>query len=158
MTNARRKGRILAMQALYAWEACSAQSVEELVAFSWLEEDKRNDIAPELTTFTQILIMGTIQNIKPVDTMIRKHLKNWDFSRLGRVDLAILRMSVYPLMYQKEEMPASIVINEAIGIAREYSSDDSYRFVNGVLDSIHKSIKTNDGAFLQKECGQEVVV
>jgi N utilization substance protein B len=72
--------------------------------------------------------------------MIKKHLQNWDFSRLNRVDLAILRMSVYSLMYQEEIAP-SIVIDEAIGIAREFGTDDSFRFVNGVLDSIRITLQ-----------------
>jgi N utilization substance protein B len=72
--------------------------------------------------------------------MIRSHLKNWDFSRLNRVDLALLRMSAYTLMYQSDVAP-SIVIDEAIGISREYGTDDSYRFINGVLDSIRKTLQ-----------------
>jgi N utilization substance protein B len=73
--------------------------------------------------------------------MIRRHLKNWDFSRLNRVDLAVLRMSVYALMYQIDMAP-SIIINEAIGISKEFGTDDSYRFINGVLDGIRKSLET----------------
>jgi N utilization substance protein B len=77
--------------------------------------------------------------------MIGKHLKNWDFSRLNRVDLAILRMSAYTLMYQKDT-PASVVINEAIGISREFGTDESFRFINGVLDSIYRAISQNTAA------------
>jgi N utilization substance protein B len=84
--------------------------------------------------------MGTIENIAPVDAMIRSHLKNWDFSRLNRVDLAVLRLSTYTLMYQGEVSP-SIVIDEAIGISKEFGTDDSFRFINGVLDSIRKTIQ-----------------
>jgi N utilization substance protein B len=83
--------------------------------------------------------VGTIENIGPVDEMIRRHLKNWDFSRLNRVDLAVLRMSVYTLMYQGD-VPPSIVIDEALGISKEFGTDDSFRFVNGVLDSVRKTI------------------
>jgi N utilization substance protein B len=74
--------------------------------------------------------------------MIRRHLENWDISRLNRVDLAILRMSVYTLMYQSELAP-SIVINEAIGIAKEFGTDDSYRFINGVLDGIRRTLQNS---------------
>jgi N utilization substance protein B len=132
----RRKGRILAFQALYSWEA-SGVSPGELIGFSWLEN------APDESTvfFARFLLLGTIENIEAVDAMIRSHLKNWDFSRLNRVDLAVLRMSTYTLMYQQEVSP-SIVIDEAIGISKEFGTDDSYRFINGVLDSIRKSIQT----------------
>ncbi len=72
-----------------------------------------------------------------IDEKIKEHLEHWDFSRLSRVDLAILRMSVFCLLYQPD-IPATVTIDEAIDIAREFGTDDSYRFINGVLDSIQK--------------------
>ena len=111
------------------------------MAFSWLEAEKRTALDEGTACFSRLLIAGTIENIKAVDGMIKKHLQNWDFSRLGRVDLAILRMSVYTLMYQNDIAP-SIVIDEAIGISKEFGGDDSFRFINGVLDSIRKTLLT----------------
>jgi N utilization substance protein B len=134
----RRKGRILAFQALYCWESAHIPA-DELIAFSWLEAEKRAALDEAIAVFSRLLIMGTIENIKTIDAMIKKHLQNWDMDRLNRVDLAILRMSVYTLMYQTEIAP-SIVIDEAIGISREFGTDDSFRFVNGVLDSIRMTL------------------
>jgi len=137
----RRKGRILAFQALYFWESSSNNvPVEELVSFDWLKEEKRKDLDEEIAVFSRALIAGTIENIDAVDSMIKDHLENWDITRLNRVDLAILRISVYTLMYQEEIAP-SIVIDEAIGICREFGTDDSYKFINGVLDSIRIALK-----------------
>jgi N utilization substance protein B len=133
----RRKGRILAFQALYCWESAHIPT-DELVTFSWLAE-KRTTLDDTSAAFSRLLIMGTIENIKTIDAMIKKHLQHWDMDRLNRVDLAILRMSVYTLMYQTEIAP-SIVIDEAIGISREFGTDDSFRFVNGVLDSIRLTL------------------
>ena len=123
----RRKGRILAFQALYAWDISGNQPAEDST------EEKLPD-------FTRLLLKGAMENIDAIDAMIRRHLENWDFSRLNKVDLAILRMSAYALMYQSDTAP-SIVINEAISISRDYGTDDSYRFVNGVLDAIRKTIE-----------------
>ncbi|GHU02554.1 N utilization substance protein B [Spirochaetia bacterium] len=134
----RRKGRILAFQALYCWDAVGA-SLEELTEFSWLEPEKKAAMEAEISAFSRLLISGTIENIEAVDAMIRRHLKNWDFSRLNRVDLAILRMSIYTLMYQTDMAP-SIVIDEAIGISKEYGAGGSFKFINGILDNIHKSL------------------
>ena len=134
----RRKGRILAFQALYCWEATHV-SAEELTEFLWLEDEKRENLDPGMAGFSRALIAGTLENIQAIDDCIRAHLENWDFTRLSRVDLAILRLSAYTLMYQKDMSP-SIVINEAIGLAKEFGSDDSYRFVNGVLDAIRKAL------------------
>jgi N utilization substance protein B len=134
----RRKGRILAFQALYCWESTRTPA-GELMTFSWLESEKRVALNNGTTDFSRLLIAGTIENIKTIDALIKRHLENWDISRLNRVDLAILRMSVYTLMYQDEIAP-SIVIDEAIGISKEFGTDDSFRFINGVLDSIRRTL------------------
>jgi N utilization substance protein B len=163
--SSRRKGRILAFQALYSWDAAfnstgkkpgkgrkkenstpeAASSPgggvpEELLDFSWLEKEKRDNLDENISNFSRLLITGTIENIAAVDDMIRSHVLNWDFSRLNRVDLAILRMSVYTLMFQGDMAP-SIVINEAIGISKEFGTGDSYRFINGVLDNIRRTLQ-----------------
>jgi N utilization substance protein B len=142
----RRKGRILAFQALYSWEALGREKGGDaaisgnLLDFSWLEE-KREKLDEETANFSRLLIAGTIENRKKVDAMIQAHLKNWDISRINRVDLAILRMSVYTLMYQ-DDVPPSVVIDEAIGISKEYGADDSFRFINGVLDGIRGTLQS----------------
>ncbi|MDR0598103.1 MAG: transcription antitermination factor NusB [Treponema sp.] len=138
--SSRRKGRILAFQVLYSYDASPSAALEELLSFSWLEADKRAALDEGTAVFSRLLIRGTIENLPAVDDMIRSHLKNWDFSRLNRVDLALLRMSAYTLMYQDDVAP-SIVIDEAIGISKEYGADDSYRFINGVLDGIRKTLQ-----------------
>ena len=143
----RRKGRILAFQALYAWDVHYSQTGETsipegLFDFSWAANNKNLD--EELAVFSRLLVTGTTENITTVDNMIGKHLQNWELTRLNRVDLAVLRMSVYTLMFQAD-MPPSIVIDEAIEISREFGTDDSYRFVNGVLDGILNSIRKSLG-------------
>jgi len=135
----RRKGRVLAFQALFSWET-SRSPLTELLEFTWLEKDKRTTLDGGTAVFSRLLIAGTIENIETIDGLIKSHLKNWDFSRLNKVDLAVLRMSTYALLYQKDVAP-SIVIDEAIDIAKEYGTDDSFRFVNGVLDGIKKTIQ-----------------
>jgi N utilization substance protein B len=137
----RRKGRVLAFQALYSWEALgSSASQEDLLNFAWLEHDKQASLDQGTAEFSRLLVIGTIENIVPVDDMIRRHLKNWDFTRLNRVDLALLRMSTYTLMYQND-VPPSIVIDEAIGISKDFGTDESFRFINGVLDSIRRTLE-----------------
>ncbi|MDR0316781.1 MAG: transcription antitermination factor NusB [Treponema sp.] len=135
----RRKGRILAFQALYCWETTHVPA-DELAAFLWLESGKKAALNESVASFSRLLIAGTIENIRAIDDMIKKHLQHWDISRVGRVDLAILRISVYTLMFQPEIAP-SIVIDEAIGIAKEFGTDESFRFINGVLDSIRRTLQ-----------------
>lgn len=136
---ARRKGRIMAFQALYSWDA-NRITLEELLDFSWIEEDKREKLGEDGIAFPRLLIAGAIEHIDEIDEKIKENLTNWDFDRLNKVDLAILRMSIYSLLYQHDMHP-SIVIDEAIDISKEYGSDDSYRFINAILDSIRKKLQ-----------------
>ena len=157
----RRKGRILAFQALYSWDTGYSQTGDRsipdgLLDFPWIERSdepqssvtstmhgsppvQTKPIDEEITVFSRILVTGTIDHIDAVDSTIGKHLENWELKRLNRVDLAILRISVFTLMFQTDIHP-SIVIDEAVELSKEYGTEDSYRFVNGVLDSIRKTL------------------
>ncbi len=110
--------------------------------FSWLGDEKRDRLGDEGITFPRLIIAGTIEHISEIDDLIKQHLTNWDFDRLNRVDVAILRMSVYSLLFQTDMHP-SIIIDEAIDISKEFGSDDSFRFINAVLDNIRKKSKEN---------------
>jgi transcription antitermination protein NusB len=133
----RRKARILAFQALYAWDS-SGGKAEGLLDFGWLEEDKRASLDEEVAAFARLIVAGALESMEAVDASINAHLQNWSFERLKRVDLAVLRIGAYSLLFQRD-IPAQITIDEAIEIAKEYGSEDSYRFINGVLDGIWKT-------------------
>jgi N utilization substance protein B len=75
-----------------------------------------------------------------IDETISAQLSNWKLERLALVDRAILRLSTYSLMYQGD-MAAGIIIDEAVGLAKEFAADESFRFVNGVLDSVNRSVR-----------------
>jgi len=130
---ARRQARIYAFQSLYAWEE-SRPPIDELLNFDWLGAEP----GETARTFASLLVIGTIDNIEKIDEQIKEHLTKWKFDRLARVDLANLRTSVYALIFQ-QDIPSSVTINEAVEIAKEFGSDESYRFVNGVLDGISKA-------------------
>lgn len=138
----RRKGRILAFQGLYSWDV-GGMSKDDVLTLSWA--DGQNDGAEEgetvdleTSTFARILIAGAIENQEKIDSLITKNLKGWELNRINKVSLAILRMSVYALLYQKD-VPSTIIIDEAIDIAKEYGQDDAFKFVNAVLDNISKT-------------------
>lgn len=139
----RRKGRILAFQSLFSWDLFPREPAE-LITFSWLTEEEIGKIAPDSLTFARLLVEGTLENLEDIDGEIKAQLEHWDFGRLARVDLAILRISVYALKYQKD-IPHSVTIDEAVDISKTYGSDDSYRFINGVLDGIKKRVVPADG-------------
>jgi len=141
----RRKARIIAFQALYSWDV-SKSSLEDLLTFTWLQKDsalsKENeeevlsDNAKEERTFASLIIAGTIEHISEVDKLIESHLSDsWSMDRINKVTLAILRTSVYEMKFQADAKPF-VVIDEAVNIAKDYGTDDSFKFINAVLDKI----------------------
>ncbi|MEL3909259.1 MAG: transcription antitermination factor NusB [Treponemataceae bacterium] len=135
----RRDARILTMKALFAWEF-SEPKLEELLKFCWLDETFHKSYSEKELAFPRLLISGTLENLTAIDEKICKYLRGWEFSRINKVDKAILRFSVYSLLFQKDIHP-SIVIDEAVSIAHEYGDDDSFKFVNAVLDNIRKELE-----------------
>ena len=127
-------------------------SESDVLELGWVEtksnttENEQEEKLPVKSTldeadaaFSRMLISGTIANINKIDEVIKAHLTNWNFERVNKVTIAILRMSVYSLIYTKD-IDSSIVIDEAIDIAKNYGPDDSYKFVNAILDNIKKSV------------------
>ena len=128
----RRNGRVIAFQAVYSWDVSKA-SLDELLTFEWLQKD-----VAEERTFASLIIAGTISHIDEIDKLIESHLSSsWSMDRISRVALAILRTSVYELLFQNGA-EAKIVIDEAVNIAKDFDTDDSYKFINAVLDKIGK--------------------
>ena len=145
----RRNGRVIAFQALKSWDV-SKSSLDDLLTFSWLQKDAEieagvqeqeielSETAKEERTFASLIIAGTISHIDEIDKLIENHLSaSWSMDRISRVALAILRTSIYELLFQNGA-EAKIVIDEAVNIAKDFDTDDSYKFINAVLDKIGK--------------------
>lgn len=145
----RRKGRILAFQAVYSWDV-SKPSLEDLLSFSWTKKDTELQEPDEPQAYSQpqdskvfasLLITGTIEHIQEIDKLIEDHLSDsWSLDRINKVTLAILRTSIYEMVFVSESQQG-IVIDEAVNIAKEYGTDDSYKFINALLDNIGKNGK-----------------
>lgn len=141
----RRQARILAFQSMYSWDL-NPQKNEDLLSFRWLDEEKRAHMGEEILQFAGLLVSVTLEHLEQIDGLIREHLEHWDFSRLSKVELAILRISAAALLFYQDSIPASVTIDEAIDIAKDFGSDESYRFINGVLDAIHKRLQNDSPA------------
>lgn len=136
----RRKGRVLAFQGLYSWDVGGAK-LDDVLTLSWAENEKTAEpVDAESGAFARLLIAGTIEHKDEIDALITSHLNGWAFSRVNKVSIAVLRMSVYSLLYQKD-IPATIVIDEAIDISKDYGQDEAFKFVNAVLDAIRKELE-----------------
>lgn len=137
--SSRRKARILAFQTLFSKDF-NNNCLDDLIRFDWMDKERLENYDDETITFAKLLVVGTLENLEDIDSAIKKQLQSWDFDRIVKVELAILRLSVYSILFQKD-IPLAVTINEAIDIAKDYGSDDAYRFINGILDGIKKTWK-----------------
>lgn len=135
----RRQSRILALNMLYLVDICNLP-VDKAIK---IVLDCRNKSYPDMVKkFSSFLIIATVQNLNFIDREIKKHLKNWTMERLCAVDRNILRLATCEFLCCVHTPPA-VIINEAIEIAKEYSTSDSGKFVNGVLDQV-KHLRDNE--------------
>ena len=134
----RRKGRECALQMLFQWDLGKdpPEAVENLFWSNtrWLED-------ASLRSFANELFRGAVAAVEELDRLIQSHAEHWRLERMPAVDRNILRLSAYELTRCKQTPPI-VVINEALEIARKFSSEESVQFINGLLDSIRKEIET----------------
>jgi len=124
------------MQMLFQWDM-SQQDFTKLEAKFW----KSARAADKTRAFANKLFEGAAQEATALDATIVKHADNWRFERLAAIDRAILRLAIHEL--NGKDTPAKVVLNEAVELAKKFSSEESGAFVNGVLDAVHKSLKIN---------------
>jgi len=122
------------MQMLYQWEICGYTPAQVEATFF---ANQRADAEEE--GFARNLFEGAIANIDQLDGVVRAHSDNWRLERMAAVDRNILRVALFELLHHPDTPPAA-VINEALEIARRFSTGDSVEFVNGVLDGIRKRL------------------
>lgn len=131
----RRVIREKVLQVLYAHEL-SKEPLEAIIAYALDDLRKQNDAY----TFAVKLIHTTREKTKELDEMIRRRVEHWEFHRIAVIDKIILRIAICELLYF-EDIPPKVSINEAIEIARRFSTDKSDKFVNGILDSVLSDLK-----------------
>jgi N utilization substance protein B len=117
------------------WDTQSTESIRTL--YNWYCEEKKDacDILP--SEFILTTLHNIVQQQLYIDNLLRQYAENWSLERIAKVDLAILRLAVYELQFT--QTPTPVIINEAIELAKEYASEDSRRFINGVLDRVAKT-------------------
>jgi N utilization substance protein B len=130
----RTTARRLAMQAIFQMDI---DHFDKGKGFTIIEQEK--DCLEETKDYAKQLFKGVADNLEKVDSTLKKHLIAWDFSRLAKVDKAILRLACFELLFEKE-LSANIIINEAIELGKKFGDKDSSRFINGVLDAVYREI------------------
>jgi len=130
----RRDGRVAALQYLYAWSINSpANLLEDLREF--FDNLAKVEKPREHYAFGEELIHGVIDNIADIDSRIKALAHNWEFDRIARIDLSILRLAIFEMVYRKD-IPPVVSINEGIDLSKQFSNADSKRFINGILDRL----------------------
>ena len=126
----RRRAREFALQVLYQLDIRKERAEEVLHQF-W----KENDAEKEVQNFTNILVKGVEEKRSEIDKLLTEYALNWDLSRMSVVDRSILRLGTFEILFL-EEIPFAVSINEAIELAKSFGTDDSFKFINGILNRV----------------------
>lgn len=132
----RRRGREYVLQFLFQFDFTGRRPDEEEFKSFWTDKPEDDDVIG----FVRDILYGTIDNLREIDATIGKAAEHWDVKRMATVDRNILRAATYELLFRKD-IPSTVTINEAIEIAKKYSSTESAPFINGILDRIAKGLK-----------------
>ena len=137
----RRAQRLLAFQALYGQEFLESTSVEQLKAafLAVPRQDEALEQDGEPAGFAWELVCGVWQHRDELDAVIERFTRNWRLDRVGRVELNLLRLGVYEMLY-RADVPARVSMNEALEIDKQYGDARSHTFVNGILDAVSRAV------------------
>lgn len=131
----RHDGRVAALQYLFAWSMNAPKNLaEDLRVFFEHCEAPREHYA-----FGEELIHGVIEHLAEIDSRIKGLAHNWEFERIAKIDLAILRLAMFEMIFRKD-IPPVVSINEAIDLSKEFSNADAKRFINGILDRLKSQL------------------
>ena len=130
MLTTRRDGREAALQVLYLKDV-SRGGLESVPEAVWADEP----LAAKIKEFARHLEDGVLSHQTAIDELIKKYAENWEMHRMAAIDRSILRLAAYEILHELGT-PINVIINEAIEIAKKYSTAESSKFVNGILDKI----------------------
>jgi N utilization substance protein B len=133
LSMSRRKSREYALQLLFQTDFIGREPDSSDFREFWSDKNEQEPIR----RFTEDIVKGTISQISELDTVIEKITKNWLLQRMAAVDRNILRLAAYEILH-RDDIPSAVTINEALEVAKKFSSQDSVAFINGVLDRLAK--------------------
>lgn len=137
----RRVSRELAMKLLYQFQMRN-DDIDEQIDLFLTEQDEQVG-ASEKEYFLDV-VHGVMNKKEEIDNLIKEHARGWTLERMPKVDLAIMRLAIYELMFRKD-IPWNVSINEAIELAKKYGGDQSKTFINGVLGKVAAALETAEG-------------
>lgn len=136
----RKKARDNAFRCIYQFGFEEHNSIDDILKYCYNENE--ND--EEEIEYISKVVRGVSENLESIDQVILSKLKNWTMQRISKVDLAILRLAIYEILYI-HDIPEKVTANEAVELAKTYGSNDSKSFVNGVLAKVIESKEETNG-------------
>jgi N utilization substance protein B len=131
----RRRAREYALQILFQIDFKSQEVSRNDFEGFWLDKNESEDVRK----FTEELVRGTIERLDEIDSRLAKVAENWVLKRMAAVDRNILRFAAFEILYRKD-IPPAVTINEAVEIAKKFSSSEAAPFINGILDKLAKEM------------------
>jgi N utilization substance protein B len=138
----RHRAREAALQMLYQWEVGRTKIDEVLRTYWTIDRPDEAPLSAPLEAFATTLAAGTVAHLEEIDPLITAHAEHWRLSRMAIIDRLILRLAVFEFLHSPE-IPRKVAINEALELARTFSSDEAVKFVNGMLDGIKRGLETD---------------
>ena len=136
----RKKARDNAFKCIYELEFIKDKSLDDILSNCYEE----NNNSEEEKQYIQIILNGVKENIEKIDSIILSKLKNWSLDRIAKIDLAILRLAIYEVLYV-DSIPDKVSANEAVELAKTYGNNDSKSFVNGVIAKVIEDKEDGNG-------------
>ncbi len=133
---ARHRSREHALQILYQWDMRKQPVDESIATFYGSLYSEESAVRSERDEFLEQLVRGTVEKSGEIDALISGHAEHWRIERMPAVDRNILRLAIYEL--RNTDTPPAVAIDEALELARRFSTEESVQFVNGVLDAVNK--------------------
>ena len=133
----RRLARECALQSLYYADSLKSPDKEMLSRYTAAFQKELGDTF----SFCEDLVCGTTKHLPEIDKIVSAYAKNWTVARMSAVDRSILRMATYEMIFSQDHAPVPAIIDEAIELAKKYSTENSSKFINGLLDQLKKERK-----------------
>jgi N utilization substance protein B len=141
MASNRHLGRIVALQTLYEYEfRLSADDKSAAIDEILSRNLERYEQEIDDTEFVKLLVEGVLKNQDDLDNQIRPLAPEWPLEQVARIDRNILRLGLYELLYRADQVPPKVAINEAVELAKAFGSDNSSKFINGVLGTAYRTL------------------
>jgi N utilization substance protein B len=137
----RHRGRVAALQMLYQWEV-GRLPMPEVRRVYWETDDEHRDLPDRVRSFATTLADGTVEHVAEIDSHIQAAAEHWRVARMPVIDRLILRLAIYEFLYERATPPA-VVMDEALELAKGFSTPEAARFVNGVLDGVRKRLQSD---------------